>query len=312
MSKLFILQLIMVTILSGQSLVLVVHSQKCVADSFKIEYKENPLAETVNGLSVSLGYQINVKSNVIQSQQVASEEAYAKQCLQVLMVSYEVGVKRGEFRKEFDGNLSGLWKINELNFFSTYRFFDFKYLVTGLNESFSFVSTPTGNTVEVKKNVCFGTPGSPQKLNVTDNLNNSITFKWAKPAIANAPKVCYYLISLKDMLTGKEKQTRTDGLLFFLPGVDRKNRMLFGISAYNDITCWEKEYAYINDCRPVKTSSETQNVEITTSSSNTPATTQKPQVGTTTSIGTMTSSTFSSALSLLANLTLGFFCIIRC
>jgi hypothetical protein len=308
MSKLFILQLLVVALLSSQSLVLVVHSQNCVADSFNIEYRPNPLAETVNGLSVSLGYQINVKPNVMQSQQVPSEEAYAKKCLQALTVSYDTGVKKGVFRKEFDGKLSDLWKIDGLDFFTTYRFFDFKYLVTGLSESFSFLSTPTGNTDEVKKNVCFGTPGISQTLNVTDNLDNSVTFKWAKPAVVNAPKVCYYLIIVRDMLTGKETETRTTDLLFFLPKGDRKNRMRFGLSAYNDVSCWQNEYAYINDCRPVRTSSEIQYIELTAADIySTPTTTQQSQVETTTSKGTMTSSTFSSAIFLLANLTLALF-----
>jgi hypothetical protein len=112
--------------------------------------------------------------------------------------------------------------------------------------------------VKDKVETCFGSPSSPETPVTELFPNQSVRITWKQPAVINAPSVCYYLITKKDLVTtqGQIIELSPNQFEYIIQGSERKNRISVKLAAYNEAKCYIGNFPFVSNCITNKTSSK--------------------------------------------------------
>jgi hypothetical protein len=177
---------------------------------------------SVNGITFIAFLLINVNDSYLQEnvQKLDFQLTYSDNGTQIVQnCSYDIPT---------DKNVSRILPFENLKFFT-------KYAVTvgyTLKSGESFV-----NKANTTFETCFGTPEPPTNLMISSQSLCDVEIQWKAPSVINAPRVCYYAVSMRSSGSSQVNVEQTSYNKTLQPNTVYN----FSIQAVNDISCYSSE-----------------------------------------------------------------------
>jgi hypothetical protein len=178
---------------------------------------------SVNGITFNAILLINVSDSYLQQnvKQLDFQLTYSDNGNEI--------VQNCHYDIPSDGSVLRILPFEYLKFFTKYAITVGYTLKSG--ESFTNKANTTFET-------CFGTPETPTNLMISSQSLCAVEIQWKAPTVINAPKVCYYAISMR--LNGSQVNfnvEQTSYIQILQPNIN----YTFFIQAVNNRSCYSNE-----------------------------------------------------------------------
>ena len=162
----------------------------CVEASFVVKNIQLDSSNDLEQNKISFLTSINIKDSVDIPSAFMNKQEYQSTCLEA--VTYEI--YRPESPNIIDYSVertsNGLVMFENLRYTQEYEV-KTSYKQKGSNKKI--------NVETIKKTTCYGEPDVVTNIEAKLQNDKSLVISWRKPRIPNAPKVCYYEVTVKEI-----------------------------------------------------------------------------------------------------------------
>ena len=165
------------------------NTDKCLDKSFDVKnvVLDNPSGEFQNKISFLTA--ISLKQDITLPSVFTDKKDYQKQCLdKVTFNIYRTGSNVSYGEKEAT--------VNGLVVFESLRYTEEYEVKSEYKQKNSIEKVESGS---FKKTTCYGQPSPVQDLTATLQSDKTLLVNWKKPVSANAPNVCFYEVTVKEL-----------------------------------------------------------------------------------------------------------------